>query len=999
MASDVELRAVEELPRCYQPLFTFRYFNAVQSESFGSVLQSDQNIIVSSPTGRQGVEVCLIKIIGKTVLFELAIFRLLRGHVTCDEEFLRCSGRLKAVYIAPLKALVQERQQDWSSRFGKVLGLRCQELTGDSDQTTLAELQDADIICTTPEKFDAISRKHRDRGGLGFFADIGLLLIDEVHLLSESRGATLEAVVSRIKMLARFPEMRQTQIAAVRFMAVSATIPNIGDIGEWLQVDHSGLCKFGEETRPVQLVTRVLGYSAARNDFFFEKICLSCCALDIITQHSAGKPSLVFCSTRKGAQDAALYLAEEVLRPGSQVSFIKSQYHHESLQAAALGTSDKQMQICIRCGVGFHNGGMDHRDRHLVEGLFRNADLQVLCTTNTLAHGVNLPAHLVVIKSTQYYNKEKGGYVEYGRSMLLQMAGRAGRPQFDDSGCVVIMTRKDTVHLYEHLLSGSEPVESELLGCITEHLNAEIVLLTISDASLAIDWLKSSYLYVRVKKNPQHYKIKSNLPAEQLEKYICLDNIKELGKYGLLAIDDYGYTMQPLGIRLRRTEKKVLNDVNNEAGSRIKYRVLAPNGKLKKRIQTAKDKIFVLINDVLSGEPSNLDFTMTQDVGSICTNGVRILHCMADYYLFKKLYKESISSLVLAKSLKQRLWDDSPYQLKQLSGVGMATAKALLQAGISTFSKLRTSDPRKLESATGRKYPFGDQLKDSLHMLPPEVRLELSNENHSGRCNYVVILTRTVPVITQGKRHMANLVRTYLDAFACHLMSLSGDLISSSDLENFMHRTTQIIGNERSNTVLFHERISPYTIKIPGAQRHSTSDNTTAALILEDYGKYCMNPTCSQLFMDFKPNVNRNTLTWPHSSSLAERSNAGASSRGLLTRVALSDKSDEQGRLPVKAISMSKQESKPGQAHSSTVTTETAAVNDITAAARNRGEEIAEVDDYWPSIFKSSPPVTATDSWRLLSGKRKKLHPWTARSVFLNRHSKTPAIGDRQPVR
>eukprot|EP00850_Spirogloea_muscicola_P019803 SM000199S05430 [mRNA] locus=s199:136670:144105:- [translate_table: standard] len=834
MASDVQLRAVEELPRCYQPLFPFS---------------------------------------GKTVLFELAILRLLRAHVTCDEEFLRCSGRLKAVYIAPLKALVQERQQDWSSRFGKVLGLRCQELTGDSDQTTLAELQDADIICTTPEKFDAISRKHRDRGGLGFFADIGLLLIDEVHLLSESRGATLEAVVSRIKMLARFPEMRQTQIAAVRFMAVSATIPNIEDIGQ-----------FGEETRPVQLVTRVLGYSAARNDYFFEKK-LQNFLLDIITQHSAGKPSLVFCSTRKGAQDAALYLAEEVLRP-----------------------------------VGFHNGGMDHRDRHLVEGLFRNADLQVLCTTNTLAHGVNLPAHLVVIKSTQYYNKEQGGYVEYGRSMLLQMAGRAGRPQFDDSGCVVIMTRKDTVHLYEHLLSGSEPVESELLGCITEHLNAEIVLLTISDASLAIDWLKSSYLYVRVKKNPQHYKIKSNLPAEQLEKClkgtsfeatnICLDNIKELGKYGLLAIDDYGYTMQPLGIRLRRTEKKVLNDINNEAGSRIKYRVLAPNGKPKRRIQTANEKIFVLINDVLSGEPSNLDFTMTQDVGSICTNGVRILHCMADYYLFKKLFKESISSLVLAKALKQRLWDDSPYQLKQLSGVGMATAKALLQAGISSFSKFRTSDPRKLESATGRKYPFGDQLKDSLHMLPPE-----------------------------------------------------------------------IIGNERSNTVLFHERIrleqfaSPYIINIPGAARHSTTDNTTAALILEDYGKYCMIPTCSQLFMDSKPSVNRNTLTWPLRSSLAERSTASASPQGLLTRVALSDESDEQGRLSVKAISMSKQMSKRGQAHSSTVTTETAAVNDVTAAARNRAEKTAEVDDYWPSIFKSSPPMTATDSWRLLSGKRKKLHP------------------------
>ena len=66
----------------------------------------------------------------------------------------------------------------------------------------------ADVICTTPEKFDAMTRRGRDRGGMRFFNEVGLLLIDEVHLLSESRGASLEAgVVSRIKLVASRPEM------------------------------------------------------------------------------------------------------------------------------------------------------------------------------------------------------------------------------------------------------------------------------------------------------------------------------------------------------------------------------------------------------------------------------------------------------------------------------------------------------------------------------------------------------------------------------------------------------------------------------------------------------------------------------------------------------------------------------------------------------------------------------------------------------------------------
>lgn len=69
-------------------------------------------------------------------------------------------------------------------------------------------------------------------GGLSFFGDIALVLIDEVHLLNDPRGAALEAIVSRIKMLARNPEMKLSPLARVRFLAVSATIPNIDDLGK-----------------------------------------------------------------------------------------------------------------------------------------------------------------------------------------------------------------------------------------------------------------------------------------------------------------------------------------------------------------------------------------------------------------------------------------------------------------------------------------------------------------------------------------------------------------------------------------------------------------------------------------------------------------------------------------------------------------------------------------------------------------------------------------------
>ena len=81
------------------------------------------------------------------------------------------------------------------------------------------------------QKLDSISRKRNDFRGLSFFGEIALLLIDEVHLLSDPRGAALEAIVSRLKMLARYPEMKEQPIFHIRFVAVSATIPNVEDIG------------------------------------------------------------------------------------------------------------------------------------------------------------------------------------------------------------------------------------------------------------------------------------------------------------------------------------------------------------------------------------------------------------------------------------------------------------------------------------------------------------------------------------------------------------------------------------------------------------------------------------------------------------------------------------------------------------------------------------------------------------------------------------------------
>ena len=96
---------------------------------------TDENILIGAPTGS-----------GKTTLAELAMFKLLNKE---EKE--------KIIYVAPLKAIAKERLKDWKDRFGKRLGRSVLELTGDYTPD-LKALCKADILITTPEKWDGISR-------------------------------------------------------------------------------------------------------------------------------------------------------------------------------------------------------------------------------------------------------------------------------------------------------------------------------------------------------------------------------------------------------------------------------------------------------------------------------------------------------------------------------------------------------------------------------------------------------------------------------------------------------------------------------------------------------------------------------------------------------------------------------------------------------------------------------------------------------------------------
>jgi hypothetical protein len=169
----------------------FRSFNHMQSELTNTMAHSDDNVVVSAPTGG-----------GKTAIFEMAMGRLFSGY--CLNQGSKIPKSRKIVYISPSKALCEERYNDWKIRLAQIdTSIQCTVVTGDAvGRTSFREIDDAHLILTTPEKWDAITRKWTDH--LGLIGAVKLLLIDEIHLIGDdSRGGCLEAVITRMKTVQR----------------------------------------------------------------------------------------------------------------------------------------------------------------------------------------------------------------------------------------------------------------------------------------------------------------------------------------------------------------------------------------------------------------------------------------------------------------------------------------------------------------------------------------------------------------------------------------------------------------------------------------------------------------------------------------------------------------------------------------------------------------------------------------------------------------------------
>ncbi|XP_064601354.1 U5 small nuclear ribonucleoprotein 200 kDa helicase-like [Liolophura sinensis] len=510
---------IDRLPKYAQPAFDgFKSLNRIQSRLHKAAMESDENLLLCAPTGA-----------GKTNVALLCMLREIGKHINPDGTIN--TDEFKIIYVAPMRSLVQEMVGNFTERL-KTYGIKVEELTGDH-QLTKEQITACQVIVCTPEKWDIVTRKGGERT---YTQLVRLMIFDEIHLLHDDRGPVLESLVART-----IRNIETTQ-EDVRLVGLSATLPNFDDVATFLRVDPAqGLFFFDNSFRPVPLEQQFIGITEKKavkrfqimNDIVYEKV----------IEHAGKNQVLAFVHSRKETGKTARAIRDMCLEKDSLGLFLKEgSASTEILRTEAEQVKNMELRDLLPYGFAIHHAGMNKVDRRLVEDLFADRHIQVLVSTSTLAWGVNLPAHTVIIKGTQVYNPEKGRWVELSALDVMQMLGRGGRPQYDTKGEGIMITNHSELQYYLSLMNQQLPIESQFISKLADNLNAEVVLGTVQNVKEGINWLGYTYLYIRMLRSPtlygiSHDQLKEDPLLEQRRKDLIHTAASLLDKHNLVKYD------------------------------------------------------------------------------------------------------------------------------------------------------------------------------------------------------------------------------------------------------------------------------------------------------------------------------------------------------------------------------------------------------------------------------------------------------------------------------
>jgi len=376
--------------------FPFEEFNPVQSRVFDSYSE-DVNHVIAAATSA-----------GKTICAEMILSHIIHN-----------GG--KGMYLAPMKALAQEKIDDWTDKSHHFSKLNLSICTSDYKLTSdrKEELKEANLVLMTSEMLNSRVRNFNSEQN-NWLCNVKVLVIDEAHLLTTpQRGDKLEVAL-----------MKMSQIAPnCRMVLLSATMPNVVEMGEWVSEKLNGKKTYVLESiyRPCPLMVYFEKYWDGGSTYDENELEKAKHALSLVERYPDDK-FLLFAHTKRTG---------ELLKKLVQGSHIDCEFHNANLE------KDKRIAL---------------------ENKFRNdPEFRVIIATSTLAWGLNLPARRVVVTGVHR------GLNEVDNFDIWQMVGRAGRPAYDPCGDAYILLPTSNYDHYKDQLKKPQLIKSQLLENVGGH--------------------------------------------------------------------------------------------------------------------------------------------------------------------------------------------------------------------------------------------------------------------------------------------------------------------------------------------------------------------------------------------------------------------------------------------------------------------------------------------------------------------------------------------------
>eukprot|EP01130_Rhizamoeba_saxonica_P004092 TRINITY_DN1684_c0_g1_i1.p1 TRINITY_DN1684_c0_g1~~TRINITY_DN1684_c0_g1_i1.p1 ORF type:complete len:2137 (-),score=539.86 TRINITY_DN1684_c0_g1_i1:63-5960(-) len=730
---DEKLIPIEDIPRWTHAAFEgVKHLNRVQSRMYPTAYETNENFLLCAPTGA-----------GKTNVAMLAMLQEINRHRDPETGNIDLSS-FKIVYVAPMKSLVQEMAFNFGERLA-AYGIQVAELSGDSS-ITKKQMDATQVIFTTPEKWDIITRKSGERV---YTQLVKLLIIDEIHLLHDTRGPVLESVVARtIRQVESTKQM-------IRLVGLSATLPNYNDVAVFLRVKREQIHAMPNDMRPIPLEQTFIGLNMPKPFKRYQMMNRIC--YQKVIERAGRFQTLIFVHSRKETTKTAKVLRDMAFNNEAIGRFVKDgDVTREILLSEAENVKDSDLRDLLPYGFAIHHAGLCRDDRTLVEDLMADRHIQVLVSTATLAWGVNLPAQTVIIKGTQVYSSELGKWTELSHLDVMQMLGRAGRPGFDKKGDGIVITTRNELQYYLSLLNEQLPIESQFINTLADNLNAEIVLGTIQNVKEAVNWLSYTYLNVRMNRNPTLYGV--SLEQKEEDPYLRKRRtdlihtaasllakhnlIKYDRKSGFFQVTDFGRisshyyvnhkSMATFNDHLKSTSSDIdilrtfslsqeFKQVSVRSDEREELEQLLEKVPIpvKEGVAESSAKINVLLQAYISKLPMD-GYSLVADLVYVTQSAGRLLRCLFEIALVRGWATVAEKCLEYCQMTEKRQWfTQTP--LRQFNALPELILRKIEKRDL-TIEKLYDLDSHEIgESIDFAK--LGRKIHDIVHLFP---KLELS---------------------------------------------------------------------------------------------------------------------------------------------------------------------------------------------------------------------------------------------------------------------------------